>query len=105
LEASKAKQSNKIALTPNKLAQKFNQFKSWINCTTVATELAIKKAPKKERTWQEQVPKEYHKYHKVFSEQAAQHFPASKPWDHAIDLLLNAPKTLNCKLYPLVPGE
>jgi hypothetical protein len=105
LEAFKAKRSNKITQTPSKLTQKSSQFKSWINCTTVATELAIKKAPKKERTWQEQIPKEYHKYHKVFSEQAAQHFLASKPWDHAIDLLPKAPKTLDCKLYPLAPGE
>jgi hypothetical protein len=71
LEASKAKQSNKITYTPNKLTQKFNQFKLWINHTMVATQLTIKKAPKKEQTWQEQVSKEYHKYHKVFSEQAA----------------------------------
>jgi hypothetical protein len=28
-----------------------------------------------------------------------------KPWDHAIDLLPDAPKTLDCKLYPLTPGE
>jgi hypothetical protein len=91
--------------TPNKLTQKFNQFKTWINRTTVATELAIKKAPRKERAWQEQIPKEYYKYHKVFSEQAAQCFPASKPWDHAIDLLPDASKTLNCKLYPLALGE
>jgi hypothetical protein len=71
----------------------------------VATQLTIKKVPKKERTWQEQVPKEYYKYHKVFSEQVAQCFPVSKPWDHAIDLLPDAPKTLDCKLYPLAPGE
>jgi hypothetical protein len=105
LEASKAKQFNKITYTPSKLTQKFNQFKSWINCTMVVTQLTIKKALKKERTWQEQVLKEYYKYHKVFSEQVVQCFLASKPWDHAIDLLPDASKTLDCKLYPLALGE
>ena len=31
--------------------------------------------------------------------------PESRPWDHAIDLLPNAPHTLNCKTYPLNPEQ
>jgi len=26
-------------------------------------------------------------------------------WDHAIDLLPNAPKAIDCKIYPMVRGE
>ncbi|HEX9503014.1 MAG TPA: retropepsin-like aspartic protease [Patescibacteria group bacterium] len=89
----------------SKIKAKVNQFKQWIKRTTVATQLAIRKAPKQELPWHKQIPKEYHKYHKVFNEQAAQRFPQTRPWDHAIDLQPNASKTLDCKLYPLAPGE
>ena len=51
------------------------------------------------------IPKEYLKFKKVFSEEEAQRFPKSKPYDHAIDLLPDAPATLDCKIYPLAPGE
>ena len=77
---------------------------------TRATELAIdaadKTAAKKEETpWYLQVPLEYHHYKKVFSEEEAKRFPASRPWDHAIELLPDAPETLDCKVYPLAPAE
>ena len=71
----------------------------------MATELAVKALNKKEQIWQEQVPKQYHKYGKVFSEQEAQRFPQSRPWNHAIQLLPDAPPTLDCKVYPLAPME
>jgi hypothetical protein len=51
------------------------------------------------------IPKDYRKFRKVFSEEEAQRFPKSKPYDHAIDLLPDAPATLDCKIYPLAPGE
>ena len=41
----------------------------------------------------------------MFSEEAAHHFPASREWDHAIDLKPDALTTLDCKVYPLSPGE
>jgi hypothetical protein len=41
----------------------------------------------------------------VFSEEAAHRFPTSREWDHAIDLKPDAPTTLDCKVYPLAPGE
>ena len=55
--------------------------------------------------WKEKIPKEYHRFAKVFSEIAAQRFPASKPYDHAIELTPDAPATLDCKVYPLAPKE
>jgi hypothetical protein len=51
------------------------------------------------------VPVEYHRYGKVFSDEEAQCFPTSRPWDHAIDLIPEAPTTLNCKVYLLAPGQ
>ena len=32
-------------------------------------------------------------------------FPNPRPWDHEIELLSDAPQTLNCKVYPLPPGQ
>ena len=65
---------------------------------TTATELAItagqyQRAP--------EIPKEYQCHAKVFSEEEAQRFPPSQPWDHAIVLKPDAPDTINCKVYPL----
>ena len=42
---------------------------------------------------------------KVFSEEESQRFPESRHWDHMIELLPDAPQTLDCKVYPLAPGE
>jgi hypothetical protein len=59
--------------------------------TTKSTDLAIQAVDKTECTWQEQVPKEYHCFGKIFDEIASHRFPPKRPWDHAIDLLLDAP--------------
>ena len=72
---------------------------------TRATELAIQALRKEKLPWQKQVPKEYHHYSKVFCEKEATRFPKSRPWDHAIELLPDAPTTLDCKVYPLAPAE
>jgi hypothetical protein len=56
-------------------------------------------------TWKHAIPPEYHRYGKVFSEQEAQRFPKPKPYDYAIDLLPDAPQSLDCKVYPSAPGE
>ena len=73
--------------------------------TTISTQLALNTTKPKECPWQEMVPKEYHQFGIVFSNKAAQHFPAKRPWDHAINLILDAPLTLNCKVYPLPQGQ
>lgn len=33
-----------------------------------------------------EVPTPYQEYVSVFEKKAAEHFPSSRPWDHAIDL-------------------
>ncbi len=72
--------------------------------TTKSTTLAADAIDKTKCTWQEQVPTEYHKYGKVFSEEALQRFPDQRPWDHAIDLVPDALAMLDCKTYPLTEG-
>jgi len=47
------------------------------------------------------IPTEYRHHHKVFSEEAAQRFPESCIWDHAIELKPGAPSTLPGKIYAL----
>jgi hypothetical protein len=69
--------------------------------TSTAAELAIKALTKEEKTWDQIIPPQYHKWKKVFSEEEAKRYPQHQPWDIAIDLVENAPKTLDCKIYPL----
>jgi hypothetical protein len=73
--------------------------------TTFAQKFAQKAATKEAKPWDQIVPPHYHSHRKVFSEAAAQRFPETRPWDHAIDLKPDAPDTLDCKVYPLGPGE
>ena len=47
------------------------------------------------------IPVEYQRHQKVFSEEAAQCFPESRIWDHAIELKPGAPSTLPGKIYAL----
>jgi hypothetical protein len=47
------------------------------------------------------IPKEYQQHKKVFSEEQSQRLPKHTVWDHAIELLPNAPSTLPARLIPL----
>ena len=73
--------------------------------TTVAQQLTKQATDKTIRTWDQIVPAHYHEHAKVFSEEAAHQFPESREWDHTIDLKLNTPNTMDCKVYPLSPTE
>jgi hypothetical protein len=59
--------------------------------TSTAVELAVKALPKEEKTWDQIVPPQYHKWKKVFSEEEAKRYPQHQPWDIAIDLVEGAP--------------
>jgi hypothetical protein len=59
----------------------------WIHKTNIATELAIEENSKKQDKTDEQlVPAEYHKYLDIFSKEKAHRFPESRPWDHKIEM-------------------
>ena len=78
----------------------------WINMiTNLAMDMAIKNNLKKqEKSVEEMVPKEYHEFLDVFSEEKAVRFPKSKPWDHKIDMKEGfEPKSF--KNYNLTPEE
>ncbi len=69
--------------------------------TTMASELAQKAMDHTKKTFEQMVPTQYHRHRKVFSEEASHRFPLKRTWDHAIELLSNAPQTLDCKIYPV----
>ena len=60
---------------------------AWQRSTTIATA--------------EQIPEEYLRHTKVFSEEEANRFPPKQEEDHAINLKENALAVLDCKIYLL----
>jgi RNase H-like domain found in reverse transcriptase/Reverse transcriptase (RNA-dependent DNA polymerase) len=74
--------------------------------TTVVQQLTEKAQSKdKKKSWDEIVPREYHQFAKVFSEQASERFPKRRPWDHTINLKPDSLSSIDCKVYPLSPKE
>jgi hypothetical protein len=57
--------------------------------------------PKKEP----EVPHEYRRHKKIFSEEESQRLPKHTVWNHAIELLPGAPATLPGRLLPLTQEE
>ena len=78
----------------------------WINAkSTTATETQAEiNLKKKDLPLEEQIPKEFHDFLVVFSEEKAACFPESRPWDHKIKLKDTfTPKSF--KMYNLTPQE
>jgi hypothetical protein len=72
----------------------------------LSTKLATKaNKAKAKKTFEQMVLKKYHKYSKVFSEVDLHQLPQHCPWDHAIDLKLDAPETLKSKVYSISHNE
>jgi hypothetical protein len=77
----------------------------WIHKTNIATELAIEENSKKtDKTDEQLVPAEYHKYSNIFSEEKAHRFPESRPWDYKIKIKEGF-KPKSFKNYNLTPAE
>jgi transposase InsO family protein len=78
----------------------------WINAkmstaTEIQAELNLKK---KDLPLEEQVPKEFHEFLDIFSEEKAARFPEPRPWDHKIEMKDTfVPKSF--KTYNLTPEE
>jgi hypothetical protein len=69
---------------------------------TLFTKLATKaNKAKAKKTFEQMVSKEYYKYSKVFSEIDLHRLSQHCPWDYAIDLKPDAPKTLKSKVYSI----
>ncbi len=73
--------------------------------TTTASELAQKAMDKTKKTFEQMVPEEYRRHARTFNEKESHRFPPERPWDHAIELLPGAPKSFDCKIYPMARGE
>ena len=73
--------------------------------TTTAQVWAHKAREKKPEAPTKELPKEYQRHWKVFSEKLAQRFPPKRQEDMAIELLPGAPTSINCKIYPLNSKE
>jgi hypothetical protein len=75
-----------------------------LECTIrgAATNLAIQAG---EQQIDAELPKEYQEFARLFSDEAADRFPPSREWDHAIDLKPGAPDALDCKVYPMTRDE
>ena len=68
--------------------------------TSISQSLAHEHEAKEEKTFEDLVPKEYHKFRSIFKKKASKRFPESRPWDHKIELKETfVPK--RAKLYPL----
>ena len=52
-----------------------------------------------------EIPTVYERFKWLFSEEASQRFPPSRPWDHAIELKPDAPDAIPCKVYPMTQAE
>ena len=72
---------------------------------TTASELAQKAMDKMPKTFKQMVPEEYRRHARTFNEKESHRFLPERTWDHAIDLLPDAPKAINCKIYPMARGE
>ena len=69
---------------------------------TTATELVV---AARKPDMEVMLPPEYAKFTSLFNEEASHHLPSSRPWDHAINFVKDAPKFLNCKIYPMTREE
>ena len=72
----------------------------YLRKTTISQKMAQEGRKAKEPDKIE-LPKEYQKHWRVFSESRAQRFPPEREENMVIKLLPNAPTSINCKVYPL----
>ena len=95
----------KSLVTPGEELYVHRMDQEMLKRTSTSTQMAVKALPKEEKTWDQIVPPQYHRWKKVFSEEEAKRYPKHQPWDIAIDFTKDAPKVLDCKIYPLSLGE
>jgi len=82
----------------------FPQAEQICTTATVSQRLAEGFRQNSQSTDDECIPLHLCEFHSVFSKDSFDELPASKPWDHAVELVTDAtPKT--CKVYPLSASE
>ena len=73
--------------------------------TNIAQEWAIQENQGKKTLTAADVPAEYQRHWKVFSEEESYRFPPGREDDHAINLKPDVPSIMDCKVYPLNAKE
>ena len=76
-----------------------NQLEEQCMVRGIATELAIQASEGKKKV---EIPPQYAKFKRLFSEEASHRFPPKRAWDHTIEFKPDAPDVINCKVYPSV---
>ena len=90
------------ALTHKDKLEAVHQLEEQCTIRGIATELAIQAGEGKKKV---EVPPQYAKFKRLFSEEASHHFPPKRAWDHAIDFKPDAPDVIDCKVYPMTLTE
>jgi len=67
--------------------------------TMVSTALAIRK-----QMLPSEIPLEFARYHRIFSDKQAQRLPKNQPWDHRIELI-SGKEMSKTSIYRLTPPE
>jgi hypothetical protein len=88
-------------LSKNEKQSIVRQLETECHIRGVATDLAIEAGTEQSEA---ELPKEYQEFARLFNDEAADRFPPSREWDHAIDLK-PAPDALDCKVYPMTRGK
>ena len=64
-----------------------------------------KAKPEEEKTWDQIIPPQYHKWKKVISKEELNWIPQHQLWDIGIYFMADTPKVLDCKIYSLTQEE
>ena len=84
----------------NSLLEDIDMARYYTKATTTLRAVELKPEEVEDRkSIQSQIPKAYHKYWEVFSEQASYHFPPAHKEDHTITLKKGIPDKIDCKIY------
>ena len=79
-----------------------NQLEEQCTIRGIAMELAIQAG---EGRKQVEIPPQYAKFKRLFSEEVSHRFPPKRAWDHAIEFISEVPDVIDCKVYPMMQTE
>ena len=90
------------SLTTEAKREIVHQLEEQCTIRGIATELAIQAGEGKKKV---EVPPQYAKFKRLFSEEASHRFPPKRAWDHAIEFKPDTPDVIDCKVYPMTQTE
>ena len=90
------------ALTTEDKSEIVAQLKEQGTIRGIVTELAIQAGEGKKKV---EIPPQYAKFKRLFSEEASHRFPPKRAWDHTIEFKADTPDIIDCKVYPIMQTE